>query len=81
MGRALIINVLEFSIEGIFTHIVVFLLRGVRTNKADVIKCCPDADFGYFFVHRCEPRDKVAKTLTNHKSFAAGRNPLIGSMK
>ena len=68
MGRVLIINVLEFSVEGILNHIVLFFRRGVRTNKTDVIKFCPYADCGYSFVHKCEPSDKVAKSLTNHKS-------------
>ena len=56
MGRTLIINVLEFY------------RRGVSTNKADVIKFFPDADCGYSFFHRREPRDKEPKSLTNHKS-------------
>ena len=63
-----IINVLEFSVEGIFNQIVLFVRWGVSTNKTDVIKFCPYADCGYFFVHRCESRGKVAKSLTNHKS-------------
>ena len=58
MGRVLIINVLEFSVECIFNHIVLFFRRGVSKNKADVIKFCPYADCS-----RCEPRDKVAKKL------------------
>ena len=34
MGQALIINVLEFSVEGILNlNIVLFFRRGVRTNK------------------------------------------------
>ena len=35
-GRALIIYVLEFSVEGIFNHIVLFFRRGVST-KPDVV--------------------------------------------
>ena len=58
LGRALIINVLEFSVEGILNHIVLFFRRGVSTNKADVIKFWPYADCGYSLVHRCEPASK-----------------------
>ena len=50
MDRALIINVLEFNVEGIFNHIVLFFRRGVSTNKADVIKFWSDADCGYSLV-------------------------------
>ena len=38
MGWSVIINVLEFSVEGIFNHIVLFFCRGVSTNKADSIE-------------------------------------------
>ena len=68
MGLALIIYVFELRVEGNFNHIIIFLHRGVITNKADAIEFCPDADCGYSFVHRTEPRDNVAKSLINHKS-------------
>ena len=63
----IIIYVLEFSVEGIFNHIVIFFHRGVNTNKTDVAEFYPGADCDYSFVHMCEPRDKVAKSLTNYE--------------
>ena len=39
-----------------------------REPQTNVIEFCPDADCGYSFIHRCEPRDKMAKSLTNHKT-------------
>ena len=70
MVRALIIYVLELRVENIFNHIGLFFHggRGTYECKAVVIKFCPNADCGYPFIHRLEHRDKMPKSLINHKS-------------
>ena len=60
MGLTLIIYVLELSLESILNPIVLFFRWGVSTNLTDVVEFCLDADFGYSFVHRREPRDKLS---------------------
>ena len=38
------------------------------SSSSNVTEFCPDADCSSSFVHRREPGDKVAKSLTNYKS-------------
>ena len=57
LGRALIINVFEFSLEGIFN---LFFRQDVSRNKADVKEFCLNTDLGYSFIHKREPRGNVA---------------------
>ena len=40
MGRTLIIYVLEFSVEAIFNHIVLFFRSGVSTNYSNIVEFC-----------------------------------------
>ena len=54
MGRAFVIQVLLFRVEGILDRTVLFFRGGMRANQAYVVEHSLDTNFDQPFIHRGE---------------------------